>query len=56
VADQRKPQSQFSRPPSKSPAERSVEYDAKQAKLREDAARRREAAKADAEASSEPSS
>ena len=41
---QRRSPSRISRPPAKSPAERSAEFDAKQARLKAEAAERRKAA------------
>jgi hypothetical protein len=43
---QRRPPTGPQRPPRKTPAERSVEFDETQRQLKEDAAKRREAAKA----------
>jgi hypothetical protein len=44
MAEQRRSPGRLSRPPGKSPAERSAEFDAKQAQLKAEAAARREAA------------
>ena len=44
MAGESKPQSRLRRPPGKTPAERSAEFDAKQAKLKAEAAERRKAA------------
>jgi hypothetical protein len=55
MTGQRRPQPRLSRPPGKTPAERSAEFDAKQAKLKADAADRREAAKAEAAGGDKPS-
>jgi len=44
MAEPRKPPSRLSRPPGKSPAERSAEFDAEQARLKAEAAERRKAA------------